>query len=72
MPKLHKKTRKILPGDLVCDQDPSVYGGISVFVVSISEGKGKERNVQFLILGDSFLHDGVTDKEEYYLISRLD
>lgn len=72
MSKVHRKIRKILPGDLVCDQDPCIHGGISALVVSVSNGSDKERDVYFLILGDSYLHDGVTDKDTYYLVSRLD
>jgi len=72
MSKVYRKIRKILPGDLVCDQDPSLYKGISALVISVSEGLGKEKDVYFLILGDERLHDGVTDKDVYYLVSRLD
>lgn len=72
MSRVHRKIRKILPGDLVCDQNPEVHRGISALVISVSEESGRERDVYFLILGDAFLHDGVTDKDEYYLISRLD
>jgi hypothetical protein len=72
MSKEHRKTKKILPGDLVCDFDPQVRSGISALVVSISGGDGKEKDVRFLILGEDFLHDGVTDKEKYFLISRLE
>jgi hypothetical protein len=70
MPRDYKRIERILPGDLVCDFDPRTQKGVSALVISVVEGAGKEKNVHFLILGDDFLHDGVTDREKYYLISR--
>jgi len=72
----HRKIIKILPGDLISDFPPGSRKAVGVFVISISEPwfnprVGEDQHVFFLVLGEEFLYEGTTEKQEYFLLSRL-
>lgn len=66
-----KKTKKILPGDLIAYPDKLSKDNPVVLIISASGYEETSQEVSFMILGEEFIYDGVTCNNEYLLLSRI-
>jgi hypothetical protein len=67
----HRKTKKILPGDLIAYPDKLSNDNPVVLIISASEYQKTSQEVIFMILGEESILDGVTCNNEYLLLSRV-
>lgn len=67
----HRKTKKILPGDLIAYPDKLSNDNPVVLIISASEYQKISQEVVFMILGEESIYDGVTCNNEYLLLSRI-
>lgn len=66
-----RKTKKILPGDLIAYPDKISKDNPVVLIISASEYQETSQEVFFMILGEEFIYNGVTCNNEYLLLSRI-